>query len=369
MNDPFGVQETVARDGMFQHPSGSRVESGIRPKQNDNLLYLVTGAAGYLGLTVTKQLVNHGAKVRAFVLPNDPARKYLPAEVEVFEGDLTKKEGLRAFFCLPPVTEGYVLHIASIVSSNPEWNQRVIDVNVGGTRNIIDLCLSTSGIRKMVYCSSTGAIPDQPKGTAIPETDHFDPSLVPGCYSQSKAMASQEVLDACRDRGLHACIVHPSGIMGPGDYARGELTQTLARIIKGGLPIGLDCDFNLCDVRDLAEGLINAAERGRDGECYILANRPVTFKQFSDMAISAIGGKKIRLFLPIPVVMIGVKILERLAKITGKKPILTTFYLVNIARNNCFDPTKAQAELGYRTRPYSETINDHIHWMQTEGIL
>jgi dihydroflavonol-4-reductase len=102
--------------------------------------YLVTGAAGYLGLTVTKQLVRQGAKVRAFILANDPARKYLPAEVEVYEGDLTQKASLEAFFQLPEGSEAYVLHIASIVSSKPEWSQKVIDVNVGGTRNIIDFC-------------------------------------------------------------------------------------------------------------------------------------------------------------------------------------------------------------------------------------
>ena len=331
--------------------------------------YLITGAAGYLGLTVTKQLVRQGAKVRAFILANDPARKYLPAEVEVFEGDLTKKESLESFFRLPDGAEACVLHIASIVTSNPDWSQRVIDVNVGGTRNIIDFCLTTPGIRKMVYCSSTGAIPDQPKGTAIREVDRFNPSQVPGCYSQSKAMASQEVLDACHNRGLHACIVHPSAIMGPGDYARGELTQTIARIVRGELPVGLSCDFNLCDVRDLAEGLVNAAERGRDGECYILANKVVTFREFINMVTEVTGGRKIRIFLPVSVLMIVARIMERRAKRTGKKPILTTFYLINVERNNCFDSTKAQMELGYRTRPYKETVADHIHWMKEENIV
>lgn len=336
---------------------------------NKEIYYLVTGAAGYLGLTVTKQLVEQGARVRALLLPSDRARQYIPSEVAIYEGDITDKASMKAFFELPEGAEAYVLHIASIVTSNPEWSQRVIDVNVGGTQNIIDLCLSTANVRRMVYCSSTGAIPDQPRGTAIRETDRFDASLVPGCYSQSKALASQAVLDACRKQGLHACIVHPSGIMGPGDYARGELTQTLARIAKGELRIGLDCDFNLCDVRDLADGLIKAAEKGRDGECYILANKPVTFQSFSDMAIGAANGRRIRLFLPIPIVMVAVKVLERLAQWTGKKPILTTFYLVNVARNNQFDASKAESELGYHTRPYAETITDHIRWMKEEGIV
>ena len=87
---------------------------------------------------------------------------------------------------------------------------------VGGTKNIIELCLTMPRIEKLVYCSSTGAIPEQPKGIAIKEIDYFDETKVPGCYAMSKAMGSQEVLDACHHRGLNACIVHPSGIMGRG---------------------------------------------------------------------------------------------------------------------------------------------------------
>lgn len=334
-----------------------------------NTYYLVTGAAGYLGLTVTNQLIDRGAHVRALVLKNDPARRYIPAGVDIYEGDLTDKETLRAFFLLPQGAEGRVLHIAGIVTGDPEFNQKVFDVNVDGTRNIIDLCLETPGITRMVYCSSTGAIPDQPIGTATHEVNHFDPALVPGCYAQTKAIASQEVLDACHQKGLHACIVHPSGIMGPGDLAYGEITKTLVRVLRGELPVGIDGDFNLCDVRDLANGIINAAEKGRDGECYILANEPVTFKAFSDMALEAIGGRKIHIFLPIPLVMTVAKMLEALSMITGKKPLLPSFYISQLAKNNCFDSTKARKELDYRCRPYQETITDHIRWMQSEGLL
>lgn len=130
---------------------------------------LITGAAGFLGGTICRQLVNRGDSVRAFVLPNDPAMKFVPKEAEVVEGDLTDKEPLERFFTIDKDTETIVLHIASIVSVNPEYNQKVMDVNVGGTQNIIDLCLSHKECKKLVYCSSTGAIPELPKGTAIKE--------------------------------------------------------------------------------------------------------------------------------------------------------------------------------------------------------
>ena len=234
--------------------------------ETTNTLYLVTGGAGFLGSVICRQLIAQGCKVRAFILPNDPARKYVPEGVEIFEGDLTDIESLRPFFEVPEDMEAAVLHIASIVTIDPEYNQKVIDVNVGGTKNIIDLCLSMPRIRKLVYCSSTGAIPEQPEGTAIKEVDYFDETKVPGCYAMSKALATQEVLDACHHRGLNACIVHPSGIMGPEDYALGEPSKNLIRIINGELPAGIDGDFNLCDVRDLAQGTIAAVEKGRCGK-------------------------------------------------------------------------------------------------------
>ena len=100
---------------------------------NKEILYLVTGAAGFLGGTVCRQLVENGCKVRAFILPNDPAKKYIPEEVEIYEGDLTKLEDLKPFFDVPEEYDAIVLHIASIVTSSPDFNQKVIDVNVGGT--------------------------------------------------------------------------------------------------------------------------------------------------------------------------------------------------------------------------------------------
>lgn len=336
---------------------------------NQNTLYLVTGAAGFLGGTVCRQLVGQGKKVRAFILPNDPARIFVPEEAEVIEGDLSDPESLKPFFEIPEGWEGIVLHIASIVTSSPDFNQKIIDVNVGGTKNIIDLCLGTPRVKKLVYCSSTGAIPELPKGTPIREVDYFDETKVVGCYSMSKALATQEVLDACHYKGLNACIVHPSGIMGPGDYALGEIMQNLISIINGELPAGIDGNFNLCDVRDLANAIISAAQNGRSGECYILANEPVAFREFCRMVTEESGGRKVKAFIPPAAANIMSFMLETVAKITGEKPVLTSFNVYNLTRNNQFDSTKAKEELGYTTRPYEETIHDMVEWLLSEGII
>lgn len=336
---------------------------------NKKTIYLVTGAAGFLGGTICRQLIERGESVRAFVLPNDKAIKFVPKEAEIVEGDLCDIESLRRFFTVPEDVETIVLHIASIVTVDPEYNQKVMDVNVGGTKNIIDLCLEHKECKKLVYCSSTGAIPELANGQRIKEVDFFDESKVVGCYSQSKALATQAVLDAVNEKGLNACVVHPSGILGPEDFAIGETTHTVLQIINGEMPAGIDGSFNLCDVRDLANGTILAADKGKAGNCYILGNEAVTFKDFSKMLVNEAGCKKINFFLPLGLANFLAKIMEKQAKKTGKKPLLTTFSIYNLARNNSFDSSKAKNELGYTTRSYQETIRDEVAWLRKAGKI
>ena len=335
----------------------------------NNVKYLVTGAAGFLGGTICRQLIERGENVRAFVLPGDPAMKYVPQEAEIVEGDLTDMASLEKLFAVEEGTATIVLHIASIVTVNPDYSSKVMEVNVDGTRNIIRLCLSHPECKKLVYCSSTGAIPEAAMGKAIKEVRRFDPDEVVGCYSRSKAMASQAVLDAVHEQGLNACIVHPSGIMGPEDYAIGETTGTLIKIIKGEMPAGIDGSFNLCDVRDLAAGTIAAADKGKAGECYILANEPVSFRDFSRMVSDEAGCKKVGMFLPIWAANMMGGMMEKQAKKKGTKPMMTRFSVYNLARNNQFDSTKAIRELGYSTRSYRDTIHDEIQWLKETGKI
>lgn len=336
-------------------------------------LYLVTGAAGFLGGTICRRLIQGGRRVRALVLPGDKAREFIPPQVEITLGDLTDQNSLDRFFAARPGQELYVIHCASIVTVNPDYSQKVMDVNVGGTRNIIQCCLNAPGFRKLVYVSSTGAIPEQPKGQKIAEVDHFDPQSMPdlvrGCYSQSKALATQAVLDAVANQGLNACVVHPSGIMGPQDYAMGETTGTMVKIINGEMPVGIDGTFNLCDVRDLADGCIAALDKGRKGECYILGNREVRFKDFAKLVAEEAGCKAPRFFLPCPVANLLAGFTERQAKKKGQRPLLTTFSIYNLARNNDFDSGKAMRELGYHTRSYRETMRDEIAWLKATGKI
>ena len=339
---------------------------------NNERYYLLTGAAGFLGTNICMQLLEAGCKVRALVLPNDKSVKYIPEQVEVVLGDLTDAPSLEPFFTVPEGCTSVIIHCASMVTVNPNYSEKLMAVNVGGTRNIITKVLNHPECEKMVYVSSTGAIPEEPHGVKIREVNKFtpcDPKKVVGAYSQSKATATQMVLDAVAVMGLKACVVHPSGILGPNDHAIGETTGTLLQIIKGEMPMGMQGSFNLCDVRDLAAGTIAAIDKGRIGECYILANKTVTLKEMCDMLHEECNAKQIKFYLPLGLADKIAAGLEKQAEKTGKMPLMTTFSVYNLARNNEFDYSKAENELGYTTRSYQETIHDEVQWMIAEGLI
>ena len=339
---------------------------------NNERYYLLTGAAGFLGTNICMQLLEKGCKVRALVLPNDKSVKYIPEQVEVVLGDLTDAPSLEPFFTVPEGCTSVVIHCASMVTVNPNYSEKLMAVNVGGTRNIITKVLNHPECEKMVYVSSTGAIPEEPHGVKIREVSKFtpcDPKKVVGAYSQSKAKASQMVLDAVAVMGLKACVVHPSGILGPNDHAIGETTSTLIKIIKGEMPIGMQGSFNLCDVRDLAAGCIAAVDKGRIGQCYILANEQVTLKELCEMLHAECNCQKIAFYLPLNWAEKIAQSMEKKAEKTGKMPLMTTFSVYNLARNNDFDYSKAQEELGYTTRTYQETIHDEVEWLKVEGLI
>ncbi len=336
-----------------------------------NRIYLLTGAAGFLGSHICDELLENGARVRALVLEGDPSVKYIPKNVEIVIGNLCDKDSLETFFTVEPGEETVIIHCASMVTVNPDFSQKLMEINVGGTENIIEKCLEHPECRKMVYVSSTGAIPELPKGQLIREVDHFNYSdeHIVGWYSKSKAKASQAVLNAVHDRGLNACIVHPSGILGPKDYACGLVTSNIRDIMNGELPIGMGGSFNLCDVRDLAHGCVSAVENGRRGECYILGNKEITFKEMCKDLQKVAGCRGPLFFVPIPMAYKIAKQMEKKAEKTGKKPLMTTFSVYNLDRNNAFDYSKAEKELGYHTRPYAETLRDMAEWLTEEGLV
>lgn len=331
-------------------------------------IYLLTGAAGNLGSSILQTLLRQGKRVRALVLNGDTALSRLPEDAEIVEGDVTNVDSLDAFFENVEDCEAVVIHGASIVALRPEYSQKVYDVNVTGTKNIVEKCLQYN-VKKLVYVSSTGAIEELPKGQKIVEVDSFNKDKVKSCYAQTKAEATQYVLDIAKEGKLDVSVVFPSGILGPNDYSYGLFTRFAITYAKGKLPVGVRGSFNAVDVRDLAEGVLACAERGRNGEGYIIANETVSFKYLVECFQKYTNGKKIRFFAPLWLAKVGVFFVSLWGKITRKPSWLTMFTIYNLERNNDYSCDKAIAELGVSIRPFEETVRDTIEWLRAEGKI
>lgn len=331
-------------------------------------IFLVTGATGNLGSNIVRTLLSRGEPVRALVMDGDPALSRIPKEAAICSGDLLDVQSLDRFFDLPTDADAYVIHCAGLVSLATDYSKIVHEVNVTGTKNIVEQCVKKK-VRKLVYISSTSAIPELAGKQTIIEVKCFDPERVYGYYGKSKAYASQNVMDAVKEHDLDASIVFPTGIFGPYDYGFGLVTSNIINFAKGRVPGGLTGSFNCADVRDLADGVIACSAKGGKGEGYIMGNRTVTVKELFDTIADCCGMNSVRFIVPGTLARPITALSETIGRITGKPTILTRFTIYNLLRNNNFSSEKAIRELDYSIRPFRDTIRDEIEWLRMEGRI
>lgn len=299
--------------------------------------YIVTGATGFLGGAVVRELISRGHSVTALALPGDPLLPLLPEGAIVRFGDVTDRA------TLIPVFEGAegcrVIHCAGMVSVAAGHGEALGRINVQGTDNIAGLCLEY-GAKRLVYVSSVHAIPERPMGEVITEECRVSPELVHGAYAKSKAAANKKVLLAA-EKGLDAGIVYPSGIIGPGDRGMGSMTVMLRSFLRGRLPAGVCGGYDFVDVRDAAAGAVSCADSGRPGEGYILSGRYASIKELLTLAGRLSGRRAPWLFLPRRLAGLAAPIFERRSIRRGEKPFFTPYSISVLGSNGNFSHKKA----------------------------
>ena len=331
------------------------------------MIYLITGAAGFVGRAVTERLLAMGQKVRALVLKGDPLARYLPKEAEQVEGDLLTGEGLEAFFALPEGEKATVVHTAAVISIAWDVKPIVRKVNVGGTRRIVQACVR-HGYR-LIHVASVHAIREKPKGQTMEETSTFEPDLLVGGYAKTKAEAAALVTDAVVNDGLNACIVMPSGIFGPGDYACNNLSTMMRDVLHGRLPVGIRGGYNFVDVRDVADGIVELCKRADIRGCFNLTGHTVSIRQYFESIYSAAEEKvkRVRCYIPAWLAMPALPVYMLMDKLQKRTPVFTRYALYTLTANASFSHEKAERVLGYHPRPFDETVRDTVRWMRAQG--
>ena len=325
-----------------------------------NKIYIITGANGFLGNNIIRKLEQEkNSEIRAFVLKGESVKSLENLKCKIYYGDITKKETLASVFENTDGKEVFVIHCAGIVYIKSKYNPLVYNVNVNGTKNIVDKVLNINA--KLVYISSVHAIPES--DGVITETVDFDPNRVEGLYAKTKAEAAKYVMDAVKNKNLNACIIHPSGIIGPNDYGNSHLTELVKEVASGKLFACVKGGYDFVDVRDVADGVINACNKNTKGECYILSNKYITIKELSDIICDCVKRKKINIVLPIWIAKIFALFFEIYYNLKKQTPLFTKYSLYTLSSNANFSNKKAKEELNFKNRDMIDTIKDTIKWI------
>ncbi|MEG2203923.1 MAG: NAD-dependent epimerase/dehydratase family protein [Oscillospiraceae bacterium] len=327
-------------------------------------IYLVTGAAGFLGSTLVQKLVRQGRTVRGLILDPRERERFSTLPVEWHCGDLRKPESLRALFRNPEHRELIVLHTAGRVSIASKADRELYEVNVLGTRNLLSLC-KRHEVGRMIHVSSVHAIPELPAGQLQREVTVFSPDAVRGGYAKTKAQASELVLESAR-AGLDCCVVYPSGILGPGDYGKTHINRLVLENLDGRLKACVAGGYDFVDVSDVADGILCCVDRGVCGEGYILSNRYCSLRDFLELLHTISGGPRTVVTLPFWLARATAPLAERYARLRHRPPLYTPYSLDTLQSNALFSHQRATEQLGYHPRPLEATLRDTVAWMRAQ---
>ncbi len=327
--------------------------------------YLITGASGFLGRAVTAELLGQGARVHALVQSGDLGLYLLPTQVHVQTGDVCDEESLSAFFSLAD-HRTCVIHCAGIVSVASHPEEKLYPVNVGGTKQVLRQCLRHC-VGRLIYVSSVHAIPEQAGKAVLTEASPFSPHLVRGAYAKSKAIATKLVGQAVQ-RGLNACVVFPSGLIGPGDVTGGIFTGMIQRFLSGRLPFAVNGGYDFVDVRDVARGILDCAQKGKTGQGYILSGHYLTIRQILQIVGENAQRKRPpvfpTIFLPLSWARFVALCYEKYC-LRRKKALYFTPYSISVLASKYRFSHKAASQcFGYRPRPAEDTLRDMTLWME-----
>jgi dihydroflavonol-4-reductase len=325
---------------------------------------LVLGATGQLGTNLVRALLANGDQVRAFMRPTSNPIGLQGLDLERVEGDLNDPDSLaRACKGVRVVYQAASYYPPQTVPVDAATAQALVE-----TRHLLDT-VRRAGIERLVFTSTLTTIgfPSTP-GRLADETCPFTTAYTSNPYLIAKAAMEHEVLKAARD-GLPAIVVNPTAFFGPYDSKPTSGTQILM-IAKGLMPAYLQGPINVIDVRDVAVGMIRAAERGRIGERYILGNWNTTQKEFNELIARVAGVRAPLVPVPFALARYGSKVGDWAFRMILRRPApLPGFFVEMLRHMQHYDCSKAIRELDYPRSPVERAVRDALAWFRANGYL
>lgn len=319
---------------------------------------VITGASGHIGYALLLNLLDKGEDVRILIRKNLPKFDGLKCE-KVF-GDVTKPETLDKAFKNAEI----VYHLAGVIDINNTDDTLIRNVNIEGTENVAEAC-ERAGVKRLVYASSVDAYPPLKDNEVMHEIDSFNPDILDGTYAKTKAIATQFIIDKCKNDNLNAVIVYPGACIGPYDFKVSNAGEMVRMYMKGSFPSSLSFGaYNFVDVRDIAEGMYSAAQNGRKGEGYILCGEEVTTDDFIKIVAKACGKKPPKVKMPYGIVKRAAPLMETYYRVSKKTPLFTRYTIRKLTSNCNFSIEKAENELDYHPMSVEKSVTDMVEWIR-----
>jgi len=326
------------------------------------MLVFVTGATGFLGSHVARVLQEQGASLRLLVRPSSDLRNVADLNAERVTGDLrdvtTFEKALAGCDALFHVAADYRLWV-----KDPEQMYRS---NVEGTRGLIEAARK-QGVRRIVYTSSVATMGFSANGTVANEDSPVSLAEMIGPYKRSKFMAEQVAFEAAW-AGVDVVVVNPTTPIGERDLKPTPTGRIVVDFLKRKFPAYVDTGLNLVDATECARGHIQAFEKGRAGERYILGGENLTLKQILDRLAEITGLPSPKVKLPYFFALAAGVVDETVTgRILGKEP-RATIDAVRMGRKKMFiTSAKAERELGWRSSPVDGALQRSVDWFRTNG--
>ena len=326
---------------------------------------LLTGASGFVGSAILRELLQEGHEVRALVRAESDLGNLAGLEVEKVLGDLTAPQTLAG------ALQGCeaLFHTAASYRLWVPRPQQMYATNVEGTRNLLQAA-ARAGVSRIVYTSSVATLGITPDGTPADETTPVGLEDMVGHYKRSKFLAEEEVRRMAREQDLPVVIVNPATVVGPRDRRLTPTGRMILQAASGRMPAYVDTGLNVIHVDDVAHGHLLAFRHGRIGERYILGGENLTLQQILFLLAEMTNHRPPRLRLHPGVVLPVAYLAEGWARLRNGDEPLVTVDGVKLARKRMFfSADKARQELGLTPRPAREALKDAVEWFRRNGLL
>lgn len=321
----------------------------------------VTGAAGFVGEALVRELLHQGWQVTALVRKAPPLGQAAHPGLQFHSGDITVPDSLANAV---PRGVDCVFHVAANTSVWSRQKALQTAVNVDGTRNVVEAAIG-AGAGKFVHTSSFSVWGFQPG--PLDETCAWRMEDGWINYIRTKRLGEDIVKQAVRQGRIDATLCNPAHILGPGD--RRNWARMILLVDAGKLPGVPSGGGAFADVREVARAHVRAAEQGRAGENYLLGGEDVEFIDLIRLTGELLGRPTPARSTPALLLRAAARAGVMAAAITGREPVLTPEAVAMLTHHVRCDSSKAARELGYCTTPVRRLLEDTCAWLRGEGLI